>query len=172
MATRSSRFVVLACALFGLWSVEAYSIGFAPNGTDGPEGATTAPFNIVDQVEGAFVNQNHFPVRPLVADPSGTGFFAVNTHASTVERFDGNAITPTAVWDVPWGPVAMRLWTNSTTDETQLLVSCRGSRSLAFLDMTSGEVVRLIPLPAEPADVLVLEGDLAFVACSALDTVV
>ncbi len=171
MATRSSRSVVLACALAGLCSVESASVAFAAPGTGASDGAT-APFQIVDQVEGAFVNQNHFPIRPLVVDPSGPGFFALNTHASTVERFDGSATTPVAVWDVPWGPVAARLWTNSTTQETQLLVSCRGSRTLAFLHITSGEVLRLIALPADPADLLVLDGDLAFVACSALDTVV
>jgi hypothetical protein len=135
-------------------------------------GGVTVPFEVLDKVEGSFVNRNHFPVRPVVLQQTGPGFYALNTHASTVEVFVGFSSSPTEVWDMPWGPVAARLWTNSQSLETQLLVSCRGSRCLARVGIQSGDVLELIPLPAEPADVLVLPGDIAFVACSALDMVV
>ncbi|MFT7484187.1 MAG: hypothetical protein ACI9F9_000027 [Candidatus Paceibacteria bacterium] len=168
MSSRHLRLVVLACAIFSSFTPVPLALANNSTGT----GGGTAPFQIVDNVEGSFVNLNHFAVRPIVAHPSGSGFFALNTHASTVEVFDDTSSAPIAVWDVPWGPVAARLWTNSSTRETSLLVSCRGSRLLARLDITSGEILELTPLPAEPADLLVLDGDIAFVACSSLDTVV
>lgn len=162
MAARPFCSLFAGCVLF----VPAALASPSPQGP-----ANTAPFQVLDNIEGAFVNLNLFPVRPLVAHPSGTGFFALNTHASTVERFTDTGSAPVEVWPVPWGPVAARLWTHPQTKQTQLLVSCRGSYVLARLDATSGEVLGLIELPAEPADVLVID-DRAFVACTALDTIV
>lgn len=161
MAARPLCSLLAGCVLF----VPAALASPSPQGPAG-----TAPFQVLDNIEGAFVNLNLFPVRPLVAHPSGNGFFALNTHGSTVERFADTGSAPVEVWPVPWGPVAARLWTHPQTKQTQLLVSCRGSYVLARLDATSGEVVGLIELPAEPADVLVID-DRAFVACTALDTI-
>jgi len=162
MAARPFCSLLAGCVLF----VPAALASPSPQGP-----ANTAPFHSLDNIEGAFVNLNLFPVRPLVGHPSGNGFFALNTHASTVERFADTGSVPVEVWPVPWGPVAARLWTHPQTKQVQLLVTCRGSYVLARLDAITGEVLGLVDLPAEPADLLVIE-DRAFIACTALDTIV
>ena len=164
MTMRSFKAPVLGGLLF--CSITVGSQAWTSGG-----GGAPAALQIVDNVEGSFVNLNLFPVRPIVAHPSGTGFFALNTHASTVERFDAAGNNPVEVWNTPWGPVALRLWTHPGTQQEQLLVSCRGSSVLARLDAQTGETLELVPLPSEPADLLVI-GDDAFIACTALDTVV
>jgi len=164
----SSRYPLLAlgCALLG--TLATYSVS-----SPASVGTGTAPYDFLDEIEGSFVNLNLFPVRPIVAHPSGTGFFALNTHGSTVERFDGTNTDPVEVWDVPWGPVACALWEHPVTQQLQLLVSCRGSYVMARLDAGSGELIGVLPLPPEPGDILVKQDtDQAFIACSAKDMVV
>jgi|GEM_PF-3328643 len=165
MARSNNRLLAIGTVTLGL--VASLSAGpVAPGGG-------TAPYDSVDKIEGPFANLNLFPVRPVVAHPSGTGFFALNTHASTVERFDGVSSTPVEIWDVPWGPVAMEVWNDPVSTDDQLLVSCRGSYVMARLDATTGEVLGLLPLPPEPGDIVVKhDTDQAFVACSAKDIVV
>ena len=104
MQTLGHRSLALGCVSIGLLATVAISV---------PEpgaGSGTAPYDFLDKIEGSFINLNLFPVRPIVAHPSGTGFLALNTHDSTVERFDAASSAPVEVWDVPWGPVAMEIW--------------------------------------------------------------
>ena len=169
MSSRRYHWMGLGCVLLGTLASLSVSSVSSPVVV----GSGTAPYDIIDRIEGSFVNLNHFPVRPIVAHPSGTGFFALNTHASTLERFDGVSTTPVDVWSTPWGPVAMALWNDPVSENDQLLVSCRGSHVMARMDPVSGEVLGLLPLPSEPADIVVKhDTDQAFIACSAKDIVV
>lgn len=132
---------------------------------------TTAPYSVLDNVEGPYVHFNWAPVRPI-ATVAGSGvFYCVNTHAGTVERFGGASITPTAVWAVGSAPVAIDRWVDGSVD--RLVVVCRGSNALFVLERSTGETVSVVRLPAEPGDVLVdpLTGK-AYVSCSAVDEVV
>ena len=166
MADRRYLWLGLGCVLFG-------SLATVSMSSPTPLGTGTAAYDELDRIEGAFVNLNLFPVRPIVAHPSGAGFFAVNTHASTVERFGAAGTEPLEVWDVPFGPVAIDIWEHPTTRQEQLLVSCRGSYVMARLDVATGELIDLLPLPAEPGDLLVKhDTDQAFIACSGKDVVV
>ncbi len=167
MQTLGHRSLALGCVSIGLLATVAISV---------PEpgaGSGTAPYDFLDKIEGSFINLNLFPVRPIVAHPSGTGFLALNTHDSTVERFDAASSAPVEVWDVPWGPVAMEIWNDPVSSSDQLLVSCRGSYVMARLDISSGEIIGVLPLPPEPADIVVKQDtNQAFIACSAKDLVV
>lgn len=165
MARSNGRLIALGCVSVGVLATLSVS---SPT-----PGGGSADYDLLDQVEGSYLNFNLFPVRPLLAHPSGTGFFALNTHDSTVERFDGASTNPVDVWDVPWGPVALTIWNDPVSTDDRLLVSCRGSSVLAQLDISTGEVIDLLSLPPEPADVIVKQStNQAFVACSAKDIVV
>ncbi|MFT7671080.1 MAG: DNA-binding beta-propeller fold protein YncE, partial [Planctomycetota bacterium] len=168
MATARTQVIGLGCVFLGtLAAVSATSPASVPGGGD------TAPYDSVDNIEGSFLNFNLSPVRPILAHPSGTGFFALNTHASTIERFDDTGTAPVEVWHMPWGPVAMQLWNDPVSTEDQLLVTCRGSHVLARVDAQTGEIISLLTLPSEPADIVIKhDTNQAFIACSAKDIVV
>ncbi len=128
-----------------------------------------------DNVEGSRVNLNFAPVRPFLRATVNqvNNLYAVNSHDNTVEVFlAGGGTEPIDVFGVPWGPVSIATW-NPAQGPRQLLVVCRGSDCLARLDMNTGEVIGIVDLPAEPADILVDPGrNLAWVSCAGADALV
>lgn len=138
-----------------------------------PEGTTA--FKELDDIRGEWVTLNAFPVRPMAATPDFSDVYAVNTHDSTVLHFTDYAGAPAATHRVPWSPVSIALWDDpgALSDPGRLLVVCRGNYSLVTLRASDGAIVDLLPLPAEPSDILVDQGTgRAFVSCSATDDVV
>jgi hypothetical protein len=131
------------------------------------ESHSLAPFRVLDNVEGPWVNLGVVPIRPMLV--TAGGIFAVNTHASTVARIASFADVES--YPVPWGPVSIALRDRDGAQE--LLVVCRGSHVLVRLDPATGDTLHLLDLPFEPADILVdAERDSAFIACSGADSVV
>lgn len=158
--------MLLKCAL--LTALAAQTQGPPPT-------IVTAPFPVLDNVEGSWVNLNHVPIRPMAID-AGNVFYVVNTHDSTVEHFLAGNSAPAHVWGVPWNPVSIALWSGNTLGgdgPDELLVACRGDYCLVRLDKATGRVKGLVELPAEPGDLLIDEAtDRAFVSCSGVDAVV
>jgi streptogramin lyase len=135
--------------------------------------SATRDFRALDNVEGSFVDLGLAPFRAMAVTPDGLTLFAVNTHGSRVLRFDDLTGAPTATFDVPWGPVSVAYWESNVDGHAEVLVVTRGTYGLTRLDPATGEVLGYLPLPPEPADILVDEAtDRAWVSCSARDEVV
>ncbi len=133
--------------------------------------AQTANYDLTDNVEEVWVNLNLPPIRPMILW-AGLELYAVNTHDSTVSRYTTLSGQPTSTFRVPWGPVSLAEWTDPDGSE-QLLVVCRGSYSLVFLDRITGQTLNILELPAEPGDILVDQNThQAYISCSAQDMVV
>lgn len=137
-------------------------------------GPLVAEYRTLDPVEGEQVDLVFAPVRPLAVAPDGH-WFAVNGHGSRLRHFDA-ADQWVEDLAVPWGPVAVCYWDSPWIEggpgDEQLLVVCRGNHALARLDRTNGEILGLVPLPSEPADVVVEPATRhAFVSCSGADQV-
>jgi len=135
-------------------------------GSAGQSRATgQAPFNVLDEVHGANIDLVFGPIRPMAVDAERRLLFAVNTHNNTLLEFDADGLQRTI--QVPWGPVSVATWSpRSNPSAGLLLVVCRGSYTLACVERISGQIVRLIDLPAEPADILVHPGNNhVFVSC-------
>lgn len=142
-----------------------------------PARAQTAPYPVVDHVQGSLVQTSAAPVRPVLIDAAGE-VWAVNTGQSTIERF--GSITqqplpsaPLEVRQVPWGPVSVAEWTPSGGGSAELLVVCRNTWGLLRMNKASGNYKEWIALPAEPSDIVVdAAADRAFVSCMGADAVV
>ena len=119
----------------------------APAGDPAPE---TAPFRELDRVEGAWIDLVFAPVRPMAVDPASGHVYAVNSHDSTVVEFDAAGDLVRTV-RVPWGPVSLALWDPPWNRQSPfLLVVCKGSYTLAYLQLGSGRIEHLLDLPTEP----------------------
>ena len=134
--------------------------------------AGQAPFNELDQVRGASIDLVFAPVRPMALGHGGRSLFAVNSHNNSVAEFNGAGLVRDI--SVPWGPVSVALSPGTGhAAASELLVVCRGSYSLARIDLASGQVSQLIDLPAEPADLLIHpRSGHVFVSCSGAGSVV
>ncbi|MFT5049562.1 MAG: hypothetical protein ACI8QZ_000955 [Chlamydiales bacterium] len=132
-----------------------------------------APFRELDRVEGDALDLLFAPVRPMAMRAADGHLFAVNSHDSTVVEYDDQGDLLRTI-RVPWGPVSLALWSPSwARGSDYLLVVCRGSYTLTYVDLSSGRIVRLVDLPAEPADILIHPtSNHAFVTCSGDDSVV
>ncbi|MEM7165805.1 MAG: hypothetical protein AAF581_10095 [Planctomycetota bacterium] len=135
-----------------------------------PTGPMEAPFRELDNITGSWINFNHAPVRPFVFMNDFNDIYAVNTHDSTVVHFRNSGPKPVATHRVPWSPVSIALWKQTTpTTAMRLLVVCRGNYSLVIMGL-DGVIHGLVPLNGEPADVVVV-GDHAYVSCPGIDQV-
>jgi len=163
----NSRFrLQIAASIFA-----AASLLFTPR----PALAQTLNYDLVDNIEEDWVNLNLPAVRPMMFWPGTVELYAVNVHDSTVSHFTTASGLPTASWRTPWGPVSIAGWTDpfGGPGSEQLLVVCRGSYVLAFLDRLTGQTRHIMPLPAEPGDILVDQStNQAYISCSAQDLVV
>lgn len=133
--------------------------------------APTAPFDILDNVEGDDIDLLPFPVKPLAVFPNHLGFWALNTHNSQVLAFGNLSGQPTQVFGVPWGPVSLEHWVSPLDAHEELLVVTRSTYGLTRLDPTDGSILGYVQLPSEPGGTQ-LVGDHLFVACSSEDLVV
>ncbi len=140
--------------------------------------AGTAPFSLVDNVEGEWVDSHPVPVRPMALSANELELWAVNTHASVVQHYNNTSGVPAATYDVPRGPVSIALWDdpNDPFDPGRLVVACRGTYALVVLRRSTGEVVTLLEkrdgIGAEPGDLLVDSlTHTAFLSCAAPDEV-
>jgi DNA-binding beta-propeller fold protein YncE len=180
---RATRF--LAAALLAAPAAAGAQVTATHVGTQGvvvaqptaPPGATLvsrlseAPYRVLDNVEGAWINLNVVPVRPMALTADQAHLYAVDTHQSVVQHYAGLSGQPADTFRVPWGPVSIAIWPDLA--ETELLVVCGGTHVLARLDRLTGRTLALVDLPFEPADIAVdqIRGR-AFVACSGDDSVV
>ncbi len=123
-----------------------------------------------DNIEGTFIMLDAAPVRPMMITPDGD-LWAVNTHDNTVERFIGAGTSPVDVYKVPWGPVSIAHW-NDSLGNLEILVVSHNTWALTRIDADTGDVLGVVQLEAEPADVVVDHAaDRAFVSCSGADSV-
>ncbi len=139
-----------------------------------PALAQTASYIAVDNIEEDFVNLNLPPVRPMMLW-GGLELYAVNVHDSTVSRYTSASSLPMSTFRTPWGPVSIAGWVDpfGGASSEKLLVACRGSYVLAFLDRITGQTIDILELPAEPGDLLVDQtSNQAYITCSAQDLVV
>lgn len=145
-------------------------------GVPSPE---TGVYDVLDNVEGSFVQFGYPPVRPVATD--ATGIYALNNHDSTVQRYTNLSGQPSATYRVPWGPVSLATWHDPDAGGAlRLLVVSRGTEALTILDPVAGRIVAVLPVVrangerlAEPGDILVDDvADLAYVSCSASQAVV
>lgn len=141
---------------------------------------STAPFDILDNVEGDFVNLNAPPVRPMAMTADNLTLFALNTHASRILRFDLVTGANTQVMHTAKSPVSIALWTESGgSPGDRLVVACRDTYAILIHDRTSGDVRKVLELRdsngrilGEPGDLLVDQAtNRAFVSCQATDAV-
>ncbi len=133
----------------------------------------TSGYHVVDNLQASWTGLNAVPFRPMVIDPAGLPFFAVNVHDSTVHRFDFLNGNPTQTWRVPWNPVSLALFDSHPDGVSRLLVVCRGTHCLLILDRETGQPLEWLDLPHEPADLLVDDfASLAFVSSTGKDQVV
>lgn len=141
---------------------------------------STAPFDILDNVEGDFVNLNAPPVRPMAITADNATLFALNTHASRILRFDLLTGANTQVIHTAKSPVSIGLWTEAgATPGDRLVVACRDTYALLIHDRASGDVRKVLELRdsagrilGEPGDLLIDQtANRAFVSCQAADAV-
>ncbi len=143
-----------------------------PNSTAEHRAGAQVPFNELDQVRGDAIDLVFAPVRPMALGAEGRRLYAVNSHDSTVVEFRSEGRQRTI--SVPWGPVSLALVeAHGSARPDTLLVVCRGSYTLACIDLESASITRLVELPAEPADIVIhpTSGH-AFVSCSGAGRVV
>ncbi len=139
-----------------------------------PAWAQTASYIAVDNIEEDWVNLNLPPVRPMMLW-GGLELYALNVHDSTVSRYTTASSLPMSTFRTPWGPVSVAGWVDpfGGASSEKLLVACRGSYVLAFLDRITGQTIDILELPAEPGDLLVDQtSNQAYITCSAQDLVV
>ncbi len=165
-AERPYGFLPLMLAV-ALASGSTSAQGVSQGSGSGETPKSHAPFRVLDNVEGPWVNLGIVPVRPMLLTTGG--LYALNAHANFVVRFAGT--TPIQSFAVPWGPVAIGAYQHGAADE--LLVVCAGNHVLVRLDRATGATLHTLELPCEPADLLVdSTRDRAYVAVTGTDSVV
>ncbi|MFT4541249.1 MAG: hypothetical protein ACI841_001064 [Planctomycetota bacterium] len=125
----------------------------------------SAPYRTVDTIEGEWVDLVLAPVRPIERLADGR-IVALNNHDSTLVEFDasGNLLQTIRL---PWGPVSIATMPAGGGQPERALVVCRGTHSLAVVDMSAGQISALIPLETEPADIVMHPASgHAFVSCA------
>ncbi len=177
------RFAALALATLATAPVWASSSSGGSSAAAPPvPPIPTQPFDVVDNVEGDYVNLNAPAVRPMVLVPGGAfHLYAVNTHASRVLHFDNGTGLPSQVFHTPKSPVSIALWNdpNAAGLPERLVVACRDTYAIVILDRATGEVLQLLELRDSIGRILGEPGDLivdqttnrAFVSCQASDAV-
>ncbi|MEM7674863.1 MAG: cytochrome c peroxidase [Myxococcota bacterium] len=116
----------------------------------------TAPFSMLDNVEGGFVNVNPVAVRPMMFVPGGTfEVYALNTYLNVIQRYDINGSLADSFRTLA-GPVAIgHFMAASGPNPDRLLVVCQSSDALVVHDRLTGRVLEIVYLPSQPADLVV-----------------
>lgn len=133
---------------------------------------STAPYRVLDNVEGPHIDLGIPAFRPMVVTPDLEHLYALNVHDSTVVHYD-RSLTLQDTFRAPWGPVSIALWQPPGGAAPELVVVSRGTSALTRLDRATGAILGMVELPAEPADLLIDDASgLAWVACAGADSVV
>lgn len=112
----------------------------------------------VEVVRGFFLKD----VGALVPD-----VYAIHAYESSLVYFQGLAPEPTQRWRTVSNPVSIAAYAED------LLVVGQGNHALARHDLPDGEIIDLLALPSEPADIVVdTDNDEAWVSCMGDDCVV
>lgn len=131
--------------------------------------AQTADYVSVTNPYSSATNFNIETVRGMVLHD--VGFYAINTHASTVVYHGDFLPGYEAEWPTVQNPVSLAMWQDGSTD--RLLVVGGGSWSLAMHDLATGSILKHIRLPAEPADIVIdVANDDAYISCQGDNSVV
>jgi len=129
-------------------------------------GPAPLPYPKVTDNRREVVNFNAEVVRGLAPHPDGS-IYALNSHASQIVHHMDLTPEPERIIQTILNPVAIALWTN------HILVVGGGTHALAIHDANTGEILNLVRLPAEPADIVVVpEQNAAYVACQGANVVV
>lgn len=113
------------------------------------------------------VNLNVETVRGMEQAADGT-LWAINTHGSQIVHHMDLGAAPEQIFPTLHLPVAIALWR-----EDFLVVAAAGAHALALHDRGNGDVLAVLPLPSEPADVVIdPDHDFAYVSCQGENVVV
>ena len=135
------------------------------------EAPLLAEYRVLDNIEGPHVDLGVAPVRPLAMDLASDSLFALNTHDSRLCEFDLASGELRRSAPLPWGPTAVAIVPQGTPGD--LVVVCRGTHALLRLSRATLEVTAVVPLPHEPADLVIPSSNgRAFVSCSGAGQVV
>lgn len=153
------------------------STGTAPGGPAGPTGpaepagSPTVPYHGVTNPRSQYASFNPEVVRGLAFDTvsSPDRLYSINAYAGTLMRFDLDATpTPDPEWRMRTvaDPVAVLF------QDPYVYVLGQGNHTLAKHAKDSGELLELLNLPSEPADILVDSAGDAWISCMGADSVV
>jgi len=112
-----------------------------------------------------FTNHNVEPVRGFLWSSIDGFVYGLNSHASHVMVFRNLDSTPEDMWQTLSLPTAIADW------GAHVVVVGGGSHALAIHERTSGDIVGVVQVDSEPADVVIVGND-AFVSCMGDNTVV
>ncbi|MEQ9495565.1 MAG: cytochrome c peroxidase [Deltaproteobacteria bacterium] len=136
---------------------------------------SSAPFTDLDNVEGDFVNLAPVPVRPMiyVNDAAGAHVYALNVYLNAIQHLDATQ-TIVQSFRTLSSPVAIaRYVAPSGPNPDRLLVVCQHADALAVHDRQTGQLLEIVYLPAQPADIVVDAANArAFVSSIGEDAVV
>jgi hypothetical protein len=129
-------------------------------------GPAPLPYPKVTDNRREVVNFNAEVVRGLAPHTDGS-IYALNSHASQIVHHMNLTPEPERIIQTILNPVAIALWSN------RILVVGGGTHALAIHDANTGEILNLVRLPAEPADIVVVpEQNAAYIACQGANVVV
>jgi hypothetical protein len=127
------------------------------------------PYRSLTNTRRGFTNFNVEVVRGFVLETGGVQaeFWAVNAYESSVMHFIGVTPNPAVKWRTLNNPVSI------AKHESSLYVVAQGNHALARHALPSGEIVDVLMLPSEPADIAIdPENGEAWVSCMGADAVV
>ena len=154
-----------SCCLLAPASLAQQSLPGPPAAPASPR-PRSAPYRVLDNIEGEWIDLVLAPIRPLARLADGRTL-ALNNHDSTLVEFDAGGAT-TATVRLPWGPVSLAYLPAAAGEPERALVVCRGTHCLAIVDLSSHALEALVALDSEPADILVHPSSgHAFVSCAA-----
>lgn len=136
-----------------------------------PPVPVTAPYAVLTDNHYEVANVNPEPYTGLVFDSSAR-LWAINPYASTIVSY--SAITPAPDFVYPTGlnPISIGVW-EPAPEAKRVLVACMGTRAVLMHDAATGQVLGLVRVDSEPADLVVDEdNDWAFVSCRGTNTVI
>ena len=141
----------------------AQSIPLGPFG-EPPDPIPVGTHEVLDNVQSGTMDCGQIPIRPMEFADDNTKLYVVNVHNSKVRCFDfaGGGIHD---WQVPWAPVSLAVY------QDWLIVVCGGTHGAVVLDRHTGTALEFLPLPFEPADILIrTDRAEAYVSCAGADT--
>jgi hypothetical protein len=118
---------------------------------------TLADYAIVDRIEDDWVNRNPVPVRPMAIHSDGS-VWAVNSYLGTLCKIVGTTVTTFRT--LP-GPVSVALH----PEVSKAYVACQHANAVAVHSLTTGDILDVVFVRAQPQDVLLTAGPTVGVVC-------